>query len=158
MLYFQVLADFAYQKNMGGVLQRKDVAPCLKAWGAKDVKRVSTTVSRPRLVSSCVCMQMPAGCTALGVWLWKRLTTPGRAQSPLGADVNAMAVRTDNDIIIVFRGMDSRRDVEFMDTQTKPVFDAAYYGDKAVAFAATNTKKNLDDGTPNTDAFWVLDG
>jgi hypothetical protein len=80
-----------------------------------------------------------------------------RPQSALGADVHALVVRTGSDVLVVFRGMDSRRDVQFMDTVTTPSYDAAYYGDKAKAYGVGAARK-LADGKPNPDAFWVLDG
>lgn len=45
MLFFQVLADFSYSKDFVAGTRRKDVAPCLKAWGAQAVVRLKATVS-----------------------------------------------------------------------------------------------------------------
>lgn len=44
-LFFQVLADFTYAKDFVAGTRRKDVTPCLTAWGAKHVARV--TVESP---------------------------------------------------------------------------------------------------------------
>ncbi|KAI8476661.1 MAG: hypothetical protein J3K34DRAFT_516252 [Monoraphidium minutum] len=90
--------------------------------------------------------------TAWGAKDWKRID----AKNKLGADVHALLVRTDADIIVVFRGMDSRRDARFMDSVTSPVYDAAYFG--AAATAAAAAEKKLPDGKPNPEAFFTLEG
>ena len=51
MLVFQALADFSYQNDMGASSARKEVGPCLAAWGVKAWERVSGTV---RVVPVCV--------------------------------------------------------------------------------------------------------
>jgi hypothetical protein len=81
---------------------------------------------------------------------------PRPPQSPLGADVHALVLRTDRDVIVSYRGMDSRRDVQFMDVETAPVYDAKYFG--AEAFAAAAGAPERVNGKPNPEAFWVLDG
>jgi hypothetical protein len=80
------------------------------------------------------------------------------AQSELGADVHALVVRTASDVLVVFRGMDSRRDVDFMDTVTAPDYDASYYGDGAKAAGAAGAARKLANGKPNPEAWWVLEG
>jgi len=67
-------------------------------------------------------------------------------------------MHTGNDLIISFRGMDSRRDVQFMDTQTAPVYDASLFGQAAVDYAASLSAPKTVGNKPNPDAFWVLDG
>lgn len=186
MLFFQVLADFSYEVDLGGMMRRKDVQPCLAAWGAKAVQRVSATVGGGRrrvwvcgsgggvfaaLASWAVgvgCDAAPLGCpTAPTAALHPHQPSPTRhphptrgpnPQSALGADVHALLLRTDQDIFVVFRGMDSTRDVDFLDTATTPDYNASYWGPGAAKFAAGRGGKAATGGKPDPDAFWVLDG
>ncbi|KAI8463657.1 MAG: hypothetical protein J3K34DRAFT_443103 [Monoraphidium minutum] len=122
-LFFQVLADFAYSKDIASFTSaRQDIAPCLKAWGALEVKRFDAT-------------------------------------SKFGADVNALALRTERDIIVAFRGLDTIRDARFQDLKTAPRYEAFLLGDAAEAYAkGLRVPHTLADGKPNPAAFWVLEG
>ena len=57
------------------------------------------------------------------------------------------------------RGMDSVRDWRFMDSETEPDFDAAYYGKAVAEYAATRAPNATRSGSqPDPEAWWILTG